>query len=181
MKFDLSTTTGIPNSCCCSAKNRKWLEDPLNFVEIKNPFGSLQINPGWCLVASDFLVFEKIVFWYTLVFTRCDALDACWLCGCIFSVTFVCSLQIQCCSIYSNRGTLKNWMHFWRMFNPKFSLQTENFVMDFRKNVQQFSRNKGGVQGVFQARQRQIHKKGQTIVTGWISSSVWIISGGDGE
>ena len=39
---------------------RKWLEDPLNFVEIKNPFGSLQTNPQadawWVRI---FFVFEK--------------------------------------------------------------------------------------------------------------------------
>ena len=35
----------------------KWLEDPLNFVELKNLFGSLQI----------FLFVKKVFLWYTLM------------------------------------------------------------------------------------------------------------------
>ena len=48
-----------------------------NFVEIKNPFGSLQTNPEadawWVRI---FFVFEKSVCWYTLIYSLFQSLQS---------------------------------------------------------------------------------------------------------
>ena len=57
---NLCTTTAVCTSSPCSGElwGVWWLEDPLNFVEIKNPFGSFQSN----LMADAWWV-PPICFW----------------------------------------------------------------------------------------------------------------------
>ena len=46
-----------------------WLEDPLNFVEIKHPFGFLQTNPQVDAWRGGLILFLKKVFFGTPYWT----------------------------------------------------------------------------------------------------------------